>query len=367
MRLAYIGPAQSTHTQRWLRAFAERGHQVHLVALPGESASLEGITVHPLPDGPAKLRFVRWTLALRRILAEVQPDLLHAHYLTRYGWLAGASLFRPLVLSAWGTDAYIDPKRSRLARLMARWLLRRADHIIADAEDLRDRLIELGAPPARLSVVQWGVDTQQFRPDLDTAALRERLALGPGPVVVCTRGLLPIYNHDIILQAMPAVLRVLPEVRLIIKYNTYDPALREALYRQTQELSLDKSVRFVAATPYHEMATYYALADVFVSVASSDSTPVSLLEAMACNAVPVMGDLPAIREWVTDGVNGYLVPLRDAGALAAALIRALTADRWRAEVCTLNRQIIEQRADHRREMARVEQLYARLALRRAGD
>ncbi len=362
MRLCFVGPARSTHTQRWLAAFVDRGHEVHLVTLPDDSVTLEGVTIHPLSGGPAKLRFVRWTLALRRILAEIRPDLLHAHYLTRYGWLAGASGFRPLVVSAWGTDAYIDPERSRLSRIVTSQLLRRADHVIADAEDLRERLMRLGAQPKRLSVIQWGVDTEQFRPDLDTAWLRTRLNLGTGPIILCTRGLMPNYNQDILLQAMPAVLETVPQARLVIKYNTEQPDYHDALYRLADTLKLGDAVRFVTSTPYTEMAAYYALADFFVSVASSDSTPVSLLEAMACGAVPVMGDLRAIREWITDGENGLLVPPRDHAALASALVRGLTCDTWCANVRTTNRAIIEDRADHRREMTRVEQLYFDLAL-----
>lgn len=367
MRLCFIGPAESTHTQRWLQAFVARGHQVHLVALPGERADLEGVTLHPLPDGPAKLRFARWTLGLRRILAQIRPDVLHAHYLTRYGWLAGASGFRPLVVSAWGTDAYIDPERSRLARRATGWLLRRADHVIADAEDLRQRLVALGAPPSHLSVIQWGVDTQQFRPDLDTDALRARLNLGPGPIILSTRGLLPNYNQDIILRALPAVLEAAPQARLVIKYNTYDPAYRAALQTLATALGLGAAVRFVTAAAYNEMAVYYALADVFVSVASSDSTPVSLLEAMACGAIPVMGDLPAIREWVTPGQNGFLAPPRDSTALARTLIQALSPGSWRAQATAANRRLIEARADHQQEMARVEQLYVSLAQSRASQ
>lgn len=364
MKLCFIGPAHSVHTQRWLAAFVGRGHQVHLVTLPDESVTLPGVTVHPLPQGPAKLRFGRWVLGLRGILAAIQPDLLHAHYLTRYGWLAGASGFRPLVVSAWGTDAYIDPERSRVSRITANWLLRRADRVIADAEDLRKRLISLGAPPARLSVVQWGVDTEGFKPDLDTKALRAKLSLEQGPVILSTRGLMPNYNQDIMLQAMPAVLEAAPQAKLIIKYNTDQPAYRDTVYRLAETLGLGAAVRFVTSASYTEMATYYALADVFVSIASSDSTPVSLLEAMACGATPVVSDLAAIREWITDGENGLLVSPRDCAALAGALVRALTSAAWRTNVRMLNRAIIEERADHQREMARVEQLYADLLAER---
>ena len=361
MRLCFIGPAESIHTQRWLQAFVDRGHQVHLVTLPGESLSLDRVTVHPLPDGKPKVRFVQWTLALRRILGQVRPHVLHGHYLTRYGWLAAASGFRPLVLTAWGTDAYVDPQHSRPGRWATGWALRRADLTTVDAADLRDRVIALGADPSRVRVIQWGVNTDVFRPDVDTTALRDRLALGAAPVILSTRALTPTYNQDVMVEALPAIRRAAPGAVLVIKYGGCDPDYLAGVRDAVTRLGLGDAVRFVDATPHHELAAYYALADVFVSIASSDSTPVSLLEAMACGATPVVSDLPALREWVTDGENGYLVPPRDPAALAAALVSVLTSDTWRGCARALNRQMIEARADHRREMDRVEQLYASLA------
>ncbi len=364
MKLCYVAPGRSVHTERWLSAFVERGHQVHLIALPGEEASIEGVTIHRLSEGRPKMRFVSWTLAARRILRTVRPDILHGHYLTRYGWLAAASLFRPLVLTAWGTDAYLDPPRSRATRLLTGWALRRAALVTADADDLRRQVVRLGAAPRRVQVVQWGVDTTLFRPDLDASELRQRLRLGEAPVILSTRALAPNYRQDVILRALPAVLSVVPDAVLVLKYHEYDQAYLERLRALTGELHLERAVRFVGGTPYAELAAYYALADVFVSVARSDGTPVSLLEAMACGAVPVVGDLPALREWVTDGENGFCVPGGDTAALGGALVRLLVAPKMRTQFARRNRDIIRERADHAGQMGRMEQLYVGLTERR---
>lgn len=298
------------------------------------------------------------------MLSAIRPDIVHGHFVTRYGWLAGLSLWRPLVITAWGTDAYIDPDRSAAVRLLTGWTLRRADLVTADAEDLRQRVIQLGARPERTRVVQWGVDTTTFRPGVETAALRQRLDLGPGPVILSTRALKPIYNQDVMVQALPAILRAAPDARFVIKYQGCDANYAAGVRDLVNEPGVQHAVRFVSESAYEELPAYYALADVFVSIASSDSTPVSLLEALACGAAPVTSDLPGLAEWVADGVNGFRVPSRDPAALAAAVTRLLQDDDLRRSFVATNVDMVRERADHARQMDEMARLYMELIDRR---
>jgi glycosyltransferase involved in cell wall biosynthesis len=68
------------------------------------------------------------------------------------------------------------------------------------------------------------------------------------------------------------------------------------------------------------MPYYYSAADITVSISSKDSFPNCMIEAMACRSPVVMGDIPSIREWVENGVNGFLVPPEDPEKLAEKII-----------------------------------------------
>jgi len=81
---------------------------------------------------------------------------------------------------------------------------------------------------------------------------------------------------------------------------------------------------------------------------------------MACGAAPVVSDLPSLREWITDGENGLLVPVGDPEALAAAIVRLLQQPRLREQFRRRNQEIIHSRADHQVEMQKMEQLYESL-------
>ena len=125
--------------------------------------------------------------------------------------------------------------------------------------------------------------------------------------------------------------------------------------------ALQTSVRWLSEITSREaVADLNRLADIAVSVPSSDGTPVSVLEAMACGAAPVVSDLPSLREWITDGENGLLVPVGDPEALAAAIVRLLQQPHLREQFRQRNQEIIHSRADHQVEMQKMEQLYESL-------
>jgi glycosyltransferase involved in cell wall biosynthesis len=120
----------------------------------------------------------------------------------------------------------------------------------------------------------------------------------------------------------------------------------------------------VRVTPMVDQDTWVTLlqrAAVLVSPSLSDGTPNSMLEAMACGAFPVMGDLASIREWIRHGVNGLLFDPTNAEQLAACLQEALTNSDLRRSAQAANVELAKARADRARIMPAVRGLYARVA------
>ena len=83
-----------------------------------------------------------------------------------------------------------------------------------------------------------------------------------------------------------------------------------------------------------------------LSISTHDGTPNSFLEAIACGCFPIAGDIESLREWVTDGENGFLINPNDYKALANAILKALKDDELRYKARKLNREMIETRANH---------------------
>jgi len=363
MRLCFISNPNSTHTRRWVTWFARRGHTVCLVAdvpLQEPWSEVPIIDLSKIFYAPI-VRFPIWAIWLRRFLHQWRPDILHAHRVNSAGWLAAASGFHPLVITPWGTDLYQLPQHSRTIRWLAYYVLRHADLVTADAQDLLQTASHYGANPGCLHLVQWGVDISHFHPGPAKASLRTEFGLGAGPVILSPRAVNQIYNLDIIIKALPEVMTTLPGAMLILRdYNT-DLAYKRRLEELIIKLDLTKAVHWIGRVdPYERVADIYRLADVVVSVPTSDSTPVSILEALACGIPVIVSDLPALHEWLTPGESGLMVSQRDSHELATALCQMLTnielADRLRR----IGPTIIETRANHQLEMEKMEELYQTL-------
>jgi glycosyltransferase involved in cell wall biosynthesis len=102
---------------------------------------------------------------------------------------------------------------------------------------------------------------------------------------------------------------------------------------------------------------YFNEADLYASATYSDGSSISLLEAMGCGLPVVVPDRHGNREWVRPGVNGWLYPPGDAGALRAAMLDALTRSELRAAMRDANLAAVRERADWERNFPKLLEVY----------
>jgi len=375
MRLCLIANL-SIHTQRFARHLLEQGHEVHLIGFGAAQVPMPpGVVFWSAAAKPAlerseglpqrsmgKLRWPLWVHAVRRTVRKLRPDVLHAHQIATAGWLGAATGYRPFLVTAWGSDLMVGARRSRLQRLLARWVLRRADYVTCVSQGLAEAARDLGADPRRLEVAPWGVDVAVYHPPEDREALRQRLRLGSGPLVLSVRSVKPVYNPLDIAQAIPLVLDRHPQARFVIRSHNSDPGLLAQFQAVLCANGVDAAVCFVGDLPGEEaIADLYRVADVAVSVPSSDGTPSSVLEALASGAVPVVSDLPSLREWVDHEKQALFVAVHDVPALAASINRLLADAGLRRAMSGWGAQMVRERADSRIWMRRNEEIYEALA------
>ncbi len=364
LRLCYIANPNSIHTLRWLRYFAQVGHEVHLIPDRMPRRQLQGIKLHPLSrlwDLP-KLRYAAWGLQARRLVRTIRPDILHAHQAISAGWIGAVTGFHPFIITGLGSDLLVFPGKSRFNRLLTRSTLSRADLFIAVSREMRRKAISLGVDCGKVELARWGADLDTYRPEGDVSGLREALDLGDSPVVLSARAMRPIYNQEVVVKTIPLVLEQVPTTKFVFWEYGVDRDYLGEIKGLVKDLGLEEAVRFVGpADSYEEGANYYRLADVMVSVASSDSIPITMLESMACGTPVVITDLPSVRESIGDNENGLLVPVGDPEALAAAVVRLLGDPQLRRKLRQKGLAFVREHGDHQRNMARVEEIYQRLS------
>jgi glycosyltransferase involved in cell wall biosynthesis len=316
-----------------------RGHRVLVVAgtIPAGEESMEHVVLEsgvPLRRLPALQRDIAFGAdaaairALRRILREERPDVLHTHTAKagatgRVAALtAGPARPKAIVHTYHGhvLRGYFSEPRTAVFRAVERLLARRTSALVAVSEQVRDELVEMGiAPFARFAVVPYGFDfTGRLDPDgsLRQKARRE-LGLGDDVFLVGWVGRLTDIKRPLDLVRTTAALRERAvDATLVLVGDGPDRPATEGLSR---ELGLADRVRFAGYQT--ELAGWYAAFDALLLTSANEGTPVAAIEALAASRPVVatrVGGVPAVVE---EGETGFLAPAGDTEALAEALAR----------------------------------------------
>jgi len=347
VRIAMLSNAAVVHTRRWAEHLRGRGHDVRLWSLEAGPPELEARAL-PAAPLPGFLRYPLAVPALRRALRAFAPDVVDAHFVPNYGLMGALSGFRPLSVAAWGSDLLVSGGRDPLQRARTRFVLRRAGLVIADAENLARAALALGAEPGTVRAIPWGVDRARFAP----APQRER------GLLLSTRMHETVYDLPTILRAAAVALARHPHATLAV---AGDGSLRAALEREAARLLPAGRWRFLGRLAPQELADWLGRADAYLSASLSDSTSLSLLEAMSAGAIPVVSDIEGNREWVGEGDGARLFPCGDSGALARAIDGVLGDPAWCEAARARNAAVVAERGDWHRNFARIEAAFESLA------
>jgi glycosyltransferase involved in cell wall biosynthesis len=360
VRILYLSEGYTPHDHRFLTAMYEAGHDPHFLRLRG------GARLEPrgLPRGvqilgdlglSERARGGEWARAyrlLRRVLAEVRPELVHAGPVPSSAFLVALTSFRPLVTMSWGSDILLGT-RLWVGRQFARYALSRSTVFLCDCQAVRRRVAELGMPGDRVVVFPWGVDLRRFAPGRANR-LRHELGWEKSFILLSARAMEPVYGVDAIVEAFVIAARRDARLRLCL---VGDGTMRPALIRRVEAAGLSRRVHWTGRLSQEGLPRYYQAADCYVSASHCDGTSVSLLEAMACARPVIVSDIPGNREWVQDGENGWVFADGDRQELAAAMLEACGNGRQLAQMGSRNREVAEARADWTRSASQMLAAY----------
>jgi len=360
MRICFLSNARSTHTYRWIQYFADKGHEIHLLSYEEfPFKPVENLTMHRMnsviPKNLSWFTFLTMfinSFNVKKLIRSINPDIVHAHYMTDYGLLGYFVNFHPWVITLWGSDILVAPKKI-FNKIMAKFILHSSDLVTCDSNDVKNACLKYIKQPGKVAVIQWGVDVSMFREKRND---RKK----PGNITLLSnREFEPNYNIDSIIQTIPSIVEKYPDVKVILKnfYGTKEPELQQL----AGSLNVTKYIEFInKKMDDNELPGMLYRADIFVSVPSSDGSSMALLEAMACGLPVIVSDLPANHEWITDGWNGFFVPVRNPEKLARSIIQLIEKPDLMQLFGERNAQIIRDRADRAKHMAHMENLYQQL-------
>jgi len=282
---------------------------------------------------------------LNALTALWRPDIVLAGPVTDCTYVAvNAGLIRPVVAQSWAFDVFWEATQSEAAADRAQIALKRCDGLFADCEAVAERCQILAQGRIRdVHVMPWGIDpvrpaNQNWIPSLIADLLNDGKK-----IVLCTRGLEPIYGVQTLIDAFTAARAKIPDAVLVW---AGEGSLRSSLQRTIVERRLVGAVHLVGSMKPPQLASLQAVAHVYVSCALCDGTSVSLLEAMAHGLPVIVGRVGGNEEWVEDGVNGWTCGAGDAADFAGAIIKAMEMRHEQTvRVGVANRDLVAERAD----------------------
>ena len=300
------------------RALADRGHTQWIAAPPGsalgEQARADGLEVVAFPRR-AELD-PRATLAMTRLMRQLEPDVVHAHdaHAVTPALLA-ARLARPRPAVVAHRRVAFPIRRG----ILSRWKYARGpDRVIAISRRARDVLVACGVPSDRVVVIHSAVDLTPA-PSPPGQSLRERLgAAGSAPLVFTLAALVPAKDHPTLIEAAARLRPREPGTRWAVGG---EGRLLEAMRSEVARRGLDGRVRYLGFLD--DGRARIREADVFVLTSSSEALGTSLLDAMAAGVPVVATRVGGIPEVVEHERTGLLAPSGDAAAIAAAIDRLL--------------------------------------------
>lgn len=367
LRLCFFADAAAEHTRRWAKFFALRGDDVHVITWrPRVLEDYDPVKVHvfkkPIDVKGTTLARVRNLFpvlrGISRLLKDLDPDLIHAHSVGAYAWMAMLSRRHPYVATPWGSDILLHIHESRVERLFTTAALKRADLVTCDAYFVKDEAIALGVRPERVEVITFGVDLERFTARPPRPELRADLGWQEAVIVVSNRTLTPIHDVDTLVHAIPKVLSRAPTARFVLLGGGSE---RDRLEKLADELGVRDKTYFGGHVTEDEMAEWLRTSDVYVSTSLSDAgLAAGTAEAMASELPVVSTDNSENDKWIDVEQGGFLVPNGDASAVADAILRLVEDAELRRRYGDHNRGVIEERNNYEREMSKMGDLYRRL-------
>ncbi len=271
------------------------------------------------------------------VMAKSQCSLIHVHWAIPTG-LIGAfvgRLFRkPIVVTIHGSDFRMATERASFLTRIFLYVCKEANQIVCVSEVQEERIKRMGIRTEKILTLPMGIDGSF----LEAGRNRKNKLNGKPHIVLSNRNLLPLYNVSSLIRAIPMVLEEEPQTKFIIAGDGQE---REILEQEGRSLNVSSSLDFLGRVPHGNMADFLAQADIYVSTSLYDGTSVSLLEAMGSGAFPVVTDISANREWITDGQNGFLVPVGEERFLAKRIIDAIRNPRLLEKSRTVNLSAVE--------------------------
>ena len=336
------------------RLHAAHGMHVCCLDAPGawaEELTARGVSVTALGRPPGFSPAVGRQIA--RIAAKHGATVLHCHQYSPFVYGTLARLWRTMDVVFTEHGRFSDEPPSLKRQIANRLLSRFPSRVFSVSNDLRTHLTGEGFPQRQVHVIHNGIHMgSPVGPDARSEA-RRRLGVEPHHVVIGSVARLdPVKDFPTMVRAFRDVVRVLPQARLVI---IGDGPERATIAAEVAEMGLTGSV--ILTGHREDVASLLRGLDIYANSSIFEGVSLTILEAMAAGLPVVATRVGGTPEVVVEGETGRLVPARDVGAMAEALLTIATDSDTARRMAASGRSRVERQFTIERMVERYAAVY----------
>lgn len=316
MRVLLLADGRSAHTIRFQNELAKQGVDLILASLErGETVDIR-LKKKSVSNS---LNYFFVNREIKDLVRRVTPDIVNPHFASGYGFsvaLSGVWKKRPVALHCLGSDILLSPRKSFAHKRKVTYALSKVTHLFVDSRYLAGKVQEL-YPVKNIDIIPWGVE--QEIADLYEKRANSFAREKPLRVFV-PRPHNKVYNNIFIIKSLR---HFIDRREIALTFPNWGDEC-DAFKRAAQAECPGSLIDYYDFIPREEYIRFIARFDIYLSASLSDSSPASLIEAMASGLFPVVADIPGVREWIDDE-SAILFDPRDGKALSDAIQRLLNS------------------------------------------
>ena len=305
-RILILADINSPHTQKWVDSLLKDNFKIGIFSFNSCNSNKYKYEINMTVLHQAKsfsnmtfLSKISYFFLFPKLLVSIikfKPNVIHAHYASSYGLIGALTFFKPFIVSAWGSDVMVFPKKNFLKKKILHFVLWRADKICVTSSILKEEVKKYTSK--KVFIIPFGVNLNLFYSKRNEDHSKDF-------VFGCTKFLEKIYNIDRVVLAFNLLVKKYPNTSLKLKLvgNGSEQQNIESLINLH---NLNSRIEMVGRVSHDKIPDYLNSLDVLVNVSEIESFGVCVAEAMACEIPVIVSNSSGFKDLIPNQTVGLI-------------------------------------------------------------
>ena len=362
MKIMFVAPGRSILSNNWASAMCDRGHTVHFVTQESFTENKysfveetdDRFIIHQLPVRGKKGFFFN-ALAIKKVMKEIDPDIIHVQQAAGYGLLGTYTNRDKAFVSVYGWEVY-DLVKSKLWKPIISHIMHWYKYVGSTSECMKKQILkvfpDLKAP---IVVTPFGIDMKEFKYQ---PTKKDEIVVGT------VKKMDKKYGIEYLIRSFERTYRIMseesPEIAEKLYLELVGPGNQmEELELLSKELGISERVRFIGRVFHKDVPKWLNRFDVYCapSILDSESFGVAIIEASSCRRPVIVSDVGGLPEVVEDGITGFVVPAKNIEALSDKMIVLLKDPALREKMGLAGERHVKEKYDWEKCVDLMEEVY----------